>query len=56
MSLKELSLSTSKRSLVRNQHTVSDGGRLGFVKADHLCDLGANLNLFVELQKQKKQN
>lgn len=34
--------------------TVAGAAGLGLVKPDHFCVFGANLNLFVELQTQRK--
>lgn len=43
----------SKRGIVKDKYTISNGAGLGFVKPDHLGSFGANLNLFVELQTQE---
>lgn len=39
--------------MVRDEHTISDGAGVGFVKPDHLGIFGANLDLFVELRTQQ---
>lgn len=46
---------TAERSdSVELKVTVAGAAGLGLVKPDHFCVFGANLNLFVELQTQRK--